>query len=483
MKKRQAKLGSLAQGVGLFAAVAGLSLMCAAARAAGAEPVCVTVLGDDAQGLVKPVNGVGQPPMIGAPTSFDLMHYLKEAGIPYARLHDVGGPYGGLRYVDIPNLFRDFAADETRPENYSFAYTDALMKALVDNGVEPFFRLGVTIDNPVTAGYPGYFLDPPKDFAKWARVCEHVIRHYTEGWADGFRMKVSYWEIWNEPDNESDPSRNPMWNGSFSEYVRFYGVVASHLKAKFPHLKIGGYGSCGFYAGVGAARAAAGNSSPRLEYFVDCATNFLTAVRSNGWPLDFFSYHSYSKPSEALRQVRFADRLLTSYGFTRQRTERIFNEWLPYAGRKNLGTAKSAAAIAAMLVGLQNGPCDLACIYDARCGIGDYSPLFNPLTYEPRKAYQAFRAFHALRMRGHAVRVAVSADRANLHVAAAADAKGAAVLLVNDGDEPLSVEVKAPGLAFTDASVTDADQTAAPLDRVKVLPPQSIVLMRLKRAK
>ena len=439
MKKRQAKLGSLAQGVGLFAAVAGLSLMCAAARAAGAEPVCVTVLGDDAQGAVKPVNGVGQPPMIGAPTSFDLMHYLKEAGIPYARLHDVGGPYGGLRYVDIPNLFRDFAADETRPENYSFAYTDALMKALVD------------------------------------------IRHYTEGWADGFRMKVSYWEIWNEPDNEPDPSRNPMWNGSFSEYVRFYGVVASHLKAKFPHLKIGGYGSCGFYAGVGAARAAAGNSSPRLEYFVDCATNFLTAVRSNGWPLDFFSYHSYSKPSEALRQVRFADRLLTSYGFTRQRTERIFNEWLPYAGRKNLGTAKSAAAIAAMLVGLQNGPCDLACIYDARCGIGDYSPLFNPLTYEPRKAYQAFVAFNELRMRGHAVRTAVSADRANLHVAAAADAKGAAVLLVNDGDEPLSVEVKAPGLAFTDASVTDADQTDAPLDRVKVLPPQSIVLMRLKR--
>ena len=33
-------------------------------------------------GPVKPVNGVGQPPMIGGPKSFELMHSLKEAGIP-----------------------------------------------------------------------------------------------------------------------------------------------------------------------------------------------------------------------------------------------------------------------------------------------------------------------------------------------------------------------------------------------------------------
>lgn len=446
-----------------------------------AAPVKVSVFCGEPRGLVKPVNGVGQPPMIGAPTSFDLMPHLKEAGVPYARLHDVGGPYGGLRYVDIPNLFRDFDADETQPENYSFSYTDALLKALVANGVEPFFRLGVTIDNPVTAGYPGYFIDPPKDYAKWARVCEHVIRHYTEGWANGFRMKITYWEVWNEPDNEPDPSRNPMWNGSFSEYIRFYGVVASHLKARFPHLKIGGYGSCGFYAGVRATRVAAGNSSTRLEYFIDCATNFLSTVRANGWPLDFFSYHSYSKPAVALEQVRYADRLLDSYGFPAGKTERIFNEWLPYAGRENLGTAKSAAAIAAMLVGLQDGPCDLACVYDARCDMGGYSPLFNPLTYEPRKAYQAFVAFNELRKRGQAVRTSVSAESPSLHVAAAADAVGAAVLLVNDGDVPIPVEVAVPGFAFVDAIVTDASRTAVPQAEVKALPPQGIVLMRFRR--
>ena len=41
-------------------------------------------------GPVKPVNGVGQPPMIGQLADWSMMHYLKEAGIPYSRLRDGG---------------------------------------------------------------------------------------------------------------------------------------------------------------------------------------------------------------------------------------------------------------------------------------------------------------------------------------------------------------------------------------------------------
>ena len=33
-------------------------------------------------GRVKPVNGVGQPPMVGKLTSWSMIRYLKEAGIP-----------------------------------------------------------------------------------------------------------------------------------------------------------------------------------------------------------------------------------------------------------------------------------------------------------------------------------------------------------------------------------------------------------------
>ena len=375
-----------------------------------------------ATGPVKPVNAVGQPPMIDALQTAPMFRYLKDAGIPYSRLHDVGGCLGGGLYVDIPNLFPNFDADETRPENYRFQFTDALLRNLEKNGVEPFFRLGVTIENFVHYGKPGEFppvnTRPPKDFAKWARICERVIRHYTEGWADGYRMKITYWEIWNEPENHPDSARNPMFGAPFDEYMKLYGVAATHLKKCFPHLKIGGYGHCGFYAGVGSDHVKAANTSPRKEYFVECSHRFLKAARDNGWPLDFFSYHSYSDPKEAMRQVRFADEHLNEYGFTRDRCERIFNEWLPLVDHGNLGTARQASAVAAEMIALQNGPCDLACIYDARCGVGNYSPLFNPMTYRPHKAYYAFVAFNELRKLGTAVSC-MSSDP-DLYAAAAA---------------------------------------------------------------
>ena len=98
-------------------------------------------------GRIKPMHGVGQPPMIGKLSSWSLMHYLKEAGVPYSRLHDVGGGFGGNLFVDIPNIFRDFDADENDPESYDFTFTDLLLTKLVAAGVEPYFRLGVTIEN------------------------------------------------------------------------------------------------------------------------------------------------------------------------------------------------------------------------------------------------------------------------------------------------------------------------------------------------
>ena len=406
-------------------------------------------------GPVKPVNGVGQPPMIGALGDWSMLHYLKEAGIPYSRLHDVGGWLGGGLYVDIPNLFPDFDADETDPKNYRFAFTDSLLSALEKNGVEPFFRLGVTIENWVyykhvygVPALPPQRILPPKDYAKWARICEHVIAHYTEGWANGFRMKISYWEIWNEPDNDVPDEKNAMFQAPFEEYIRLYGVVASHLKARFPNLKIGGYASCGFYAAVGSDQVMGANSSPRMEHFVDCAKRFLARARDGKWPLDFFSYHSYSVPDACLRQCRYADQLLNEYGFTRDRTERINNEWLPRPSHDMLGTAAQAAMIGAELIGFQNGPVDLACIYDAKCGIGNYSPLFNPMTYKPHKAYYCFVAFNELRKLGKAVDCRTPDG---LYAAAATDGQGnGAVMIANisGADQPL-------GGAFGDFKVVE----------------------------
>ena len=140
----------------------------------------------DGGGRIRPLHGVGQPPFYGL--DFSRFHYLTEAGIPYSRLHDVGGTLGGGLFVDIPNLFRDFDADPADPAAYDFAFTDRLITALVEAGVEPFFRLGVSIENDRRVKV--YRIDPPGDDLKWARICEGVIRHYTEGWADGFTYTI-----------------------------------------------------------------------------------------------------------------------------------------------------------------------------------------------------------------------------------------------------------------------------------------------------
>ena len=479
-----------------------------AAIVAAAEPLRIVVEPNVAEGPVRPVNGVGQPPMIGALGNWSMMHYLKEAGIPYSRLHDVGGRLGGGVFVDIPNLFPDFDADENDPANYRFAFTDSLMKALEENGVEPFFRLGVSIENWVFSGkgLPALRTKPPKDFAKWARICEHVIRHYTEGWANGFRMKVEYWEIWNEPEGAS------MFGGPWEEFMRLYGTAATHLKSKFPHLKIGGYGCCGVYAGVEAEYVEAANIAPNMKLYLECANKFLAAARDNGWPLDFFSFHSYSAPEDALRQVRYADRLLDQYGFTREKTKRVFNEWLPFPALESLGTAAQAAAIAAELIALQNGPCDIACIYDARCGPGIYSALFNPLTQKPHKAYYAFVAFNALRQRGTAIHLSMHAEAQNenaapgLYAAAAISAPlreggggeaaggstscgSIAVMLANPSEKEVPFVIEIAGGSRSRATVageppaprqyhiTDDTRTWAEIPLPSALPPHSFILI------
>jgi len=449
---------------------------CFAALAASvASATMVEVARDVPLGPVKPVNGVGQPPMIGKLSSWDMLHYLSEAGIPYSRLHDVSGWMGGGLFVDIPNLFPDFEADENDPKNYRFAYTDELIAELMKHKVEPFFRLGVTIENWVDRAdkpLPPIRSLPPKDYAKWARICEHVIRHYTEGWNDGYAYTIAYWEIWNEPDNHPD-ARNAMWGAPWKTYCDFYGTAAPYLKKRFPHLKIGGYASCGFYAGVGSEQVKAANSSPRTEYFVECAKTFLARARDEKWPLDFFSYHSYSSPKEALRQVRYADELLNSYGFTSDRCERIFNEWLPYVSHENLGSALQAAGVAAELVGLQNGPCDLACIYDARCGTGNYSPLFDPMTYKPHKAYYAFVGFNELRKLGAAVKCSVSDD--SLWAAAAAADGKAAVMIVNDSDKTVPLTVG--GIRPETCRITDEKRTNEKIALPSELPPHAFVVV------
>ena len=437
------------------------------AAACGALAASAAVKVDFAQavGPVRPMHGAGQPPQIGY--DYKLFHYLKEAGIPYSRLHDVGGAYGKNIYVDIPNLFRDFDADENDPKSYDFAFTDHLLKALVANGVEPYFRLGITIEN--RADIRAYRTFPPKDPEKWARICEHVVRHYTEGWANGFKWKITYWEIWNEPEGTS------MWKGTWDEYFRLYEASSKHLKKCFPHLKVGGYGSCGFYAAGKKPGEIMEKAAARGRRYMDFFFKFLDYVKEHDCPLDFFSFHSYAKVEDALKQSQWCLATLKEKGFGHVETS--INEWLPAPSHERLGSADQAADVCAEMIGFQHLGLTTALIYDARCGIGNYSPLFNPMTYKPHKAYYALKCFNELyRLK---TEVKSSSDDSNVYVMAAGDSAGGAVLVANISKKPVPFAPDLGGHKVLSCRITDATRTDAEISAPSELPPHAFVLLKV----
>ena len=414
-------------------------------------------------GRIKPLHGVGQPPMVGM--NDELFHYLTEASIPFARLHDMGFVFGG-KLVDIPLLFRDFDADPSDPANYDFAFTDVLIKDLMDHGVEPFFRLGVSIENYIHI--KAYHIYPPKDSFKWAQICEGIIRHYTEGWADGFHYNIRYWEIWNEPDNYDVMELNQMWRGTMEQFFELYGTASKYLKEKFPHLKIGGYASCGFYA-IAKAKTDFGACTPRRQYFVTFFDRFLAHIKANNCPLDFFSWHSYASLEETLIFESYAREKLDEAGYTD--TETTMNEWNCEPNQR--GTIRHAALTAGMMLAMQDRSLDSAMFYDARCGTSTYSGMFNPLTKKPFPAYYAFMAFAELYRRG--TQTAVSDLPDGVYACAAKDKDGCLVIANTTGaDLPLSLT----GIGLTNivgTKVIDADRVWEDCDAPDVLSAESVL--------
>ncbi len=372
-------------------------------------------------GNIKPMHAVNNAPILGA-MGDSMFHYVGEAGIPFSRLHDTGGTLGGGRFVDIPNIFRDFSADENDPSSYDFAFTDKLLTLLDGQKAQPFYRLGVTIEN--AHRIKAYNIYPPKDNAKWARICEKIIAHYNEGWANGYHLGIKYWEIWNEPDNEPIAEDNPMWRGSFEQYLDLYKETALHLKKAFPDIKIGGYASCGFYALFENNVAKTANSTSRTDYFIDCFERFLQFVSEHNLPFDFFSWHSYSDCEKNVAYEKYVREMLSKYGF--DNTESILNEW--NTGIDKRGTLEDSANISQMMLTMQNSTLDMLMYYDGQVH-GDYQGLYNPITHTPFKAYYVFKAFNELYKLKNQVAVCNVPD--GMCCVAAGDETAKAIMLTN----------------------------------------------------
>ena len=414
-------------------------------------------------GTVKPMHGVGQPPFLGS--AFHLFHYLTDAGIPYSRLHDVGGWLGADLYVDIPNLFRNFDADENDPENYDFAFTDRLLNALCRAKVEPFFRLGVTIEN--SWELKSYRVFPPKDPAKWARICEHVVRHYNEGWANGYHMGITYWEIWNEPDNCFEEGKSPMWQGTKEQYFELYETAARHLKACFgDSIRVGGFASCGFYA-MDCDPNCDGNLihtenatlwRKRTEFFIQFMHEFFARVTSDEHraPLDFFSWHTYMDVKTAVKQAEYVRRVMNHYGLND--VPDILNEWNTCPDVKGRATPRAAANAFAFMLAMQRQSVAEMNFYDARLGPSPYGGMFNPSTWEPYLTYYGFLSFNSAYKLKNEVQTA--SDSENVFTLGATDGRDKVLLIANIGADD-TAELELEGADFSQATVIRLDAVHA----------------------
>ncbi len=376
-------------------------------------------------GKMKPMHAVNNGPVHKFNTDMAVSNFeaYKAASLPFARIHDANhcSSYGGPHIVDTYAIFPDFDADPYDEASYDFACTDEYLRVIDASGTKIFYRLGVSIEHYIKK----YFAKPPKDFKKWAIICEHIIKHYVYGWADGFRYDIKYWEIWNEPDN-NNPSLT--WGGTPEQFYELFNVAYTHLKASFPELKFGG------------PSAAMGIWNKQwLEGLFE----------SLQMKPDFFSWHIYAQDIEAvIDHIRKYRNWLDEHGCAK--TESILNEWNYVRGwekedwlysKRVMKSMKGAAFIASVISASQYEDIDMLMYYDARpcgmCGMFDTDFVCDLL-----KGYYPFKMFSELYKLGECVAVE-SVD--NIYAVAATNGDSSAIMLtyfddaLSEGSKDISV--------------------------------------------
>ncbi len=381
----------------------------------------IQIYTNEATGRVKPMHAVNNGPVykFHADQRITNLDAFREAGIPYVRNHDASiyYTYGGEHIVDVNAIFPNFDADPEDPASYDFVCTDEYLKVIDLAGSKTYYRLGSKIEHWVKK----YNTLPPRDFHKWAVICEHIIRHYNEGWANGFHLNIEYWEIWNEPDLDPDDGDNKRnWGGTAKQFYELFRVTQNHLKSCFPHLKIGGPASCWV-------------NEEWLEGFFP----------SLDIKPDFYSWHAYNRTVEGVvKECIHAREVLERYGLSD--TESILNEWNYVQGWlddewiysiRSMKSLKGASFVAGVMCACQYAPVDMLMYYDARpCAMNG---MFDTdLVCDLLKGYYPFKMFHTLYQCEASYRVDTE-HAENIYVAAAgnADGKTAIMLTYFDNEE------------------------------------------------
>ncbi|MBR2343213.1 MAG: hypothetical protein IKA64_03065 [Clostridia bacterium] len=394
---------------------------------------------------IKPMHATGGGPGEYHPYLIeDVNAIYREIGIPSARLHDITGAYASNQYIDVHCIFPDFDADENDENNYNFYHSDEYILAIYNVGSEVFYRLGETIDHY----HKKLFVLPPKDFSKWARICEHIIRHYNEGWADGYHLGIKHWEIWNEPEG-----RKNMWTGTDEQFYELYTVAAKHLKSCFPDLMIGGYSCVGLYAVI------RDHSHEKYRAWFDTIPpimdGFFEHIKKNNAPLDFFSWHIYAiSPEEVSAAARYVRGYLDERGYTDTASYLTeFNYDYSLRSKPTLYEhPEFTSDVLAALIEGQNSPVDMIFYYDFRKGA--YNGMFyvDPLHKEIKRhaAFTAMKFFGDIYRLENRLEVDYECGKGVYALAAGKDGKYGLAIATREFEGKIDIYIDAESVTITE---------------------------------
>jgi len=392
-------------------------------------------------GKIKPMNGIsGGPRSGGYELRYDASEEFAEMHIPAVRAILPEGEYGFNQFLNIHCIFPNPNADEDCEESYNFLPTDQYMAAVKATGAEIFFRLGESAE-PYSKKL---FVYPPRDPEKWARICEHIIMHYNEGWANGYKYNIKNFEIWSSADSSAG------FFGDAKEFYELYRIVANHLRERFPRIRIGGYGAGGFYS---LNRISASEEQKGYIPFMQNFFNYITREETKA-PLDFFTWACYtSNPDELALHVKYARSYLDAAGL--KRTKSIVCEYntSPRIDTPPALSPSFASELGASLILAQKSSLDMMMYSTSAVG----ARLNGLFTFDDNSAPHRYAAFNVMRAFGRLYRLGTAYEvggdyRKELYALAAADKNEGAIMLVARGYSG-KVEIALKDCPFTACSV------------------------------
>jgi hypothetical protein len=179
----------------------------------------------------------------------------------------------------------------------------------------------------------------PIDYAAWEKLIEAIVRHYKER-----GTKIRYWEIGNEVDIGEDGGCPFRFKPE--SYVRFYRRTADAVLRADPEARVGG-------------PALANVRSPIFPALLEAA------AATNGFPLQFVSWHIYSGDPKAVRAtIDYAKGLLAKH--PNLKPETFLDEWNMDLTNPPLDPRFQPAYVAETVWQMKEGGLDYSCYYHIR---------------------------------------------------------------------------------------------------------------------